>query len=73
ISARIDTALAYHSAKFLNEAADGDDPGPRLAARISEWQQRKVISERTYILYDRAGRRIAGRLALPLPRPGFSD
>lgn len=73
ISARIDSALAYHSAKFIGEAAGGTDPEQRLAAHIGEWQRRKVISERTYILYDRSGRRIAGRLALPRPAPGFSE
>lgn len=73
ISARIDSALAYHSAKFIGEAAGGGNPERRLADRIAEWQQRKVISERTYILYDGAGRRIAGRLALPLPQAGFSE
>ncbi len=71
IAQRIDNALDYHSAKFLG---DGERPDPaRVAARILEWQHRKVLSERTYILYDRNGRRIAGRLALQPPPTGFSN
>ena len=73
ISGRIDQALEYHSAKFLGAAGHDPNAGERLAERIAEWQQRKVISERTYILFDRAGRRIAGRLELVPPTVGFSD
>ena len=73
IAGRIDSALEYHSAKFLGAAGQGPEAPRRLAGRIAEWQQRKIISERTYLLYDRAGQRIAGRLALPRPGIGFSD
>jgi signal transduction histidine kinase len=71
IAQRIDNALDYHSAKFLGR---GETPDPaRVTARIVEWQHRKVLSERTYILYDRNGQRIAGRLDLPPPPTGFSN
>jgi kynureninase len=42
-------------------------------ARADAPQRRKVLSERTYVLFGRDGARIAGRLDItPLP-PGFSD
>jgi signal transduction histidine kinase len=71
ISMRIDDALEFHSTKFL-----AGPTGPRtaqVAARIRDWQRRKVLSERTYMLYDKAGRVIAGRLDLAPPPSGFSE
>ena len=73
IAASVDRALEYHSAKFLRAANGASNAEPQLAAHIAEWQRRKMISERTYLLYDRAGRRIAGRLDLPRPAAGLSD
>jgi signal transduction histidine kinase len=73
VSSRIDASLRYHTAKYLappdgHAVADGE-----LIARITDWQRRKVLSERTYLLFDRQGRRMAGRLDLMPPPPGLSD
>ncbi|UAK23205.1 sensor histidine kinase [Sphingomonas nostoxanthinifaciens] len=73
VSSRIDTSLRYHTAKYLSEAGHGPGEDARLQAKILEWQHRKVLSERTYVLFDRTSKRIAGRLDITPPPPGFSD
>lgn len=73
ISSRVDEALAYHSSKFVADIPVAAPQTPAVAARIAEWQRRKIMSERTYLLFDAAGRPAAGRLALPPLPAGFSD
>lgn len=70
---RIDALLEQHSAKYLRPAEGQAVDEPALATRIRDWQARKVMSERTYLLYDREGHLIAGRLDLAPPAPGLSD
>lgn len=73
IAQRIDDALQVHVTKFLRPIATGPATDADIIARIQEWQVRKMMSERTYLLYDRAGRLVAGRLDLAAPRPGYSN
>lgn len=70
---RIDAALEYHVSKYLRPADGHPASDADVIARIHEWQKRKLLSERTYLFYDPAGRMVAGRLDLAAPRPGFSD
>lgn len=72
IATRIDADLVHHAGKFLHRD-DGSAASPAdIAARIRDWQARKITSERTYSLFDPAGRLVAGRLNLR-PDPGFAD
>jgi signal transduction histidine kinase len=73
VSSRIDQSLTYHTAKYLAKVAADPADEPGLEAAIHEWQHRKVLSERTYMLFDRDGRRLAGRLDITPPAAGFSD
>jgi signal transduction histidine kinase len=73
VSNRIDASLRYHTAKYLAPVDGRPVDDATLAARIVDWQRRKVLSERTYILFSRDGRRLAGRLDIALPSPGLSD
>lgn len=73
VSSRIDTSLTYHTAKYLSDVASERDEDAHVAAKILEWQGRKVLSERSYVLFDRANRRVAGRLDILPPPVGFSD
>ena len=72
IAARIDADLVHHAAKFLRGMDDRPAGTRTITARIQDWQARKITSERTYSLFDPAGRLIAGRLDLR-PGPGFAD
>ena len=73
VSSRIDASLRYHTAKYLQPVDGHGADDAAVAAKILDWQRRKVLSERTYVLFGRDGTRIAGRLDIgPLP-PGFSD
>ena len=73
VSSRIDASLRYHTAKYLAPVNGHGADDAAVAAKILDWQRRKVLSERTYVLFGRDGARIAGRLDItPLP-PGFSD
>jgi hypothetical protein len=73
VSSRIDASLRYHTAKYLAPVDGRATDDARVAARILDWQRRKVLSERTYVLFARDGSRIAGRLDIAPPSPGFSD
>lgn len=73
VSERIDASLRYHTAKYTAPVDGRPIDDASLAWKILDWQRRKVLSERTYILFDRQGNRIAGRLDITPPPPGFSD
>jgi hypothetical protein len=73
IAQRIDDALQVHVTKFLRPVATGPATDADVIARIQEWQRRKMLSERTYLFYDAAGRLMAGRLDPAAPQPGYSD
>src|ERR1700759_1494922 len=72
VSSRIDQSLTYHADKYVSKVEGDPAADMHLKAAISEWQHRKVLSERTYILFDSSDRRIAGRLDIKPPAPGFS-
>jgi signal transduction histidine kinase len=72
VSSRIDASLRYHTAKYLTDTDGKPADDAVLAAKILDWQHRKVLSERTYVLFDRDGKRISGRLDIAPPPPGFS-
>ncbi|MBA2933587.1 HAMP domain-containing histidine kinase [Sphingomonas sp. CGMCC 1.13654] len=72
VSSRIDQSLTYHADKYVAKVEGDPSAEMHLQAAILEWQHRKVLSERTYILFDRNDRRIAGRLDIRPPPAGFS-
>lgn len=72
VSNRIDSSLSYHNIKWTSAAERGQADDQNIISRIAEWQHRKVLSERTYLLFDPAGRRLAGRLDIAAPPPGYS-
>ncbi len=72
VTLHIDADLIHHEAKFLRVTAGGAVTSDEVAARIRDWQARKITSERTYSLFAPDGRQIAGRLHLR-PPPGLSD
>lgn len=72
VARRIDASLIYHNAKYVKDVAGDPAADAKVRARILEWQRRKVLSERTYLLFDSRGRRLAGRLDIGPPPPGFS-
>lgn len=73
VSSRIDASLRHHTAKYLAPPDGHVVTDVELVGRIADWQRRKILSERTYLLFDGQGRRLAGRLDLAPPAPGFSD
>lgn len=73
VSSRIDTSLRYHTSKYLSDVDRSPHEDAHVIAKILEWQHRKVLSERTYLLFDRTGRRLAGRLDIGPPPAGLSD
>lgn len=73
VSSRIDSSLRYHTAKYLAPVGGHAADDAIVAAKILDWQRRKVLSERTYVLFGRDGARLAGRLDIAPPRLGFSD
>ncbi|WP_404714047.1 sensor histidine kinase [Sphingomonas sp. MMS24-J13] len=73
VARRIDASLTYHTAKYVSDVANDPAADTTVQARIFDWQRRKVLSERTYLLFDRHGRRLAGRLDIGPPPTGFSD
>lgn len=73
VSSRIDQSLTYHTAKYVSKVEEDPAEDLHLRAAILEWQHRKVLSERTYLLFDRDKRRVAGRLDVTPPPAGFSD
>jgi len=75
VALHIDGDLVYHEGKFLRIPTSSGDRAAttgEVAARIRDWQARKITSERTYSLFDPGGHIIAGRLQVR-PRPGLSD
>ncbi len=72
VSSRIDRSLTYHANKYVSKVEGDPAAEAHLRSAILEWQRRKVLSERTYVVFDRDGRRIAGRLDIRPPKPGFS-
>jgi signal transduction histidine kinase len=73
VSSQIDASLTYHTAKYVADVAHDPSADAKVRAKILEWQHRKVLSERTYVLFDRTGARLAGRLDIGPPRTGFSN
>ncbi|MBT2188293.1 HAMP domain-containing sensor histidine kinase [Sphingobium nicotianae] len=73
VSNRIDASLRHHTAKYLG-SLDGSGATDRaVAAKIVDWQRRKILSERTYLLFRKDGTPVAGRLDIAPPAPGFSN
>jgi signal transduction histidine kinase len=72
VSSRIDASLRHHTTKYLSDVDRDPAEDAKVQAKIFEWQHRKVLSERTYVLFDPAGRRLAGRLDITPPPAGFS-
>ena len=72
VSSRIDASLRYHTTKYLSDVDHDPAEDAKVQAKIFEWQHRKVLSERTYILFGPKGERLAGRLDITPPAPGFS-
>jgi signal transduction histidine kinase len=72
VAMRIDADLLHHEAKFLHVPSGRAATSDEVAVRIRDWQARKITSERTYSLFARDGRLVAGRLHLR-PPPGISD
>ena len=83
VALHIDRDRVHHEGKFLHvqtspsafpalSSAGRAATSAEIAARIRDWQTRKITSERTYSLFDPAGRIIAGRLNVR-PQPGLSD
>lgn len=73
VATRIDASLRAHTLKYLATDQGQSVDTAAIRARIEDWQRRKVLSERTYLLFDREGNRLAGRLAINPPAPGLSD
>lgn len=72
VSLHIDDDLRHHEGKFVRLASGRAATSAEVAARIRDWQARKITSERTYSLFAPDGRLVAGRLNLR-PQPGLSD
>jgi signal transduction histidine kinase len=72
VARRIDASLTYHTAKYVSDVANDPAADAKVQGRIFEWQRRKVLSERTYVLFDHHGARLAGRLDIAPPPTGFS-
>lgn len=70
---RVDTSLRAHAAKYLGLGHGQPVTDAVVAAKIVDWQRRKVLSQRTYVLFGADGRRIAGRLDIAPPRLGYSN
>lgn len=73
VSSRIDASLRHHTTKYLSGVDRDPAEDSEVKAKILEWQHRKVLSERTYVLFDPTGKRLAGRLDITPPAAGFSD
>jgi signal transduction histidine kinase len=73
VSSRIDASLRHHTTKYLSDVERDPAQDAKVTAKILEWQHRKVLSERTYVLFDRTGKRLAGRLDITPPPTGFSN
>lgn len=72
VSSQIDQSLSYHTRKYVSDVEHDPAADEKVRAKILEWQHRKVLSERTYVLFDRTGPRLAGRLDIAPPPTGFS-
>jgi hypothetical protein len=72
VSSRIDASLEHHTTKYLADVDRNPAADAEVKAKILEWQHRKVLSERTYVLFDPTGKRLAGRLDIGPPPAGFS-
>ncbi|HEX7854783.1 MAG TPA: HAMP domain-containing sensor histidine kinase [Sphingobium sp.] len=72
VSSRIDASLRYHTTKYLSDVDGKPADDGEIKAKILEWQHRKMLSERTYLLFDRTGVPLAGRLDIAPPEVGFS-
>lgn len=72
VALRVESDLLHHQAKFVRDATGRPATSAEIAARIRDWQSRKITSERTYSLFAPDGRQIAGLLDIR-PAPGFSD
>ncbi len=73
VARRVDGSLRAHAGKYLHLGRGRPVTDAVVAARIADWQQRKILSQRTYLLFDRNGRRIAGRLDIGPPPLGYSN
>jgi signal transduction histidine kinase len=72
VSNRIDASLRHHTVKYLSDVNGDPAEEAKVQAKIFEWQHRKVLSERTYVLFGPQGERLAGRLDIAPPPAGFS-
>lgn len=72
VSSRIDDSLRYHTTKYLSDIDRDPVEDAKVQAKIFEWQHRKVLSERTYVLFGPNGKRLAGRLDITPPAAGYS-
>lgn len=73
VSTRIDRSLTRHTIKYIRDVEMRPDENALIAGRIVEWQTRKVMSERSYLLFDGNGLKLAGRLDIGPPPSGFSE
>ncbi|WP_294235840.1 HAMP domain-containing sensor histidine kinase [uncultured Sphingomonas sp.] len=73
VARRVDHSLRNHAAKYLALGKGRPVTDAVVAARILDWQQRKILSQRTYVLFGADGRRIAGRLDIVPPPLGYSN
>ena len=71
LSAQIDARLTAESSAVLGSGAQS--PLRDLAARVARRDGRRATADLSYLLIDGDGRRLAGRLELPVPARGFSD
>lgn len=73
VSSQIDASLRHHTIKYLSDVDRAPTEDAQVEGKILEWQHRKVLSERTYVLFDATGHRLAGRLDIVPPPTGFSN
>ena len=73
VSHRIDSDLARHAAKYVAPIGGRAATDADVLARILDWRKRKVMSERSYMLFAANGQRIVGGLDIARPPTGYSD
>ena len=71
LAAQVDARLAAESREV-----QGEGFSPRVsdvARHIGQRQDHRSTGDLSYLLYDRAGRLLTGRLQMPTPKRGYSD
>lgn len=71
LAAQVDARLAAESSAVLGSGAKLSPTD--IAARIARREGHRSTSNLSYLLVDASGRRLAGRLEMSLPAPGYSD